>query len=195
MTDLTPTELSRRAASARWRKINKEQSKQIKQRYKDTHPEACRAHLLKSSKKRYAKLTPEDKQRREQRRAIRVKEMFQLGGDQAKQYIADRLIRASRHRAKQCGITHTLKKGDITIPENCPVLGTPLYIQQSTNEEMTPEKIDNSPQIDRIIPSMGYIPGNVIVVSAKANRIKSNANWIEIMKVAEFYKQLHEEAL
>jgi hypothetical protein len=43
--------------------------------------------------------------------------------------------------------------------------------------------------MDKIVPSKGYVKGNVIVVSKRANQIKSDATVAEIMKVAEFYGQ------
>ena len=56
------------------------------------------------------------------------------------------------------------------------------------------------PSIDRIIPSLGYVPGNVAVISLAANRIKSDctdpavfrrvADWLEeqirLAQAAEF---------
>jgi len=38
-----------------------------------------------------------------------------------------------------------------------------------------------SPSIDRIIPSKGYVMGNVKFISYKANRIKNDSN-IEILE-------------
>lgn len=49
---------------------------------------------------------------------------------------------------------------------------------------------DASPTLDRIIPRRGYVPGNVIVVSNLANRIKSSATARQIRRVATFYEML-----
>jgi len=68
----------------------------------------------------------------------------------------------------------------------CPVLGIKMEIGQKN-------KNVNSPSIDRIIPEKGYVPGNIIIVSNKANGIKSNATPDEIIKVGKFYKKLLEE--
>ena len=43
-----------------------------------------------------------------------------------------------------------------------------------------------SPTLDRIVPSLGYVPGNVVVISHKANSIKSNATAAEIRAVADW---------
>ena len=66
----------------------------------------------------------------------------------------------------------------------CPVFGIKMTIGL---------KRSSSPSIDRIIPEKGYVPGNVIIVSMKANQIKSNATPDEIIKVGKFYKKLLEE--
>jgi hypothetical protein len=49
---------------------------------------------------------------------------------------------------------------------------------------------DLTPSIDRIDPKKGYVKENIIVVSMKANRIKTDATIDEIRKVADFYEKL-----
>ena len=44
--------------------------------------------------------------------------------------------------------------------------------------------------IDRIDPKKGYVKDNIIVVSMRDNRIKTNATVDEIRKVADFYEKL-----
>lgn len=94
-------------------------------------------------------------------------------------YVAS-LLRIIKSRCKKTGVAFDLQNEDITIPTVCPVLGIPLEYG-STNR-------DNSPSIDRIIPSKGYIPENVIVVSKRANKIKNDATSHELFKVYDFYK-------
>jgi hypothetical protein len=55
--------------------------------------------------------------------------------------------------------------------------------------------IDASPALDKIIPSKGYIPGNIAVISTLANRIKNNATDPEILrKVADWMEKQLKEA-
>lgn len=57
---------------------------------------------------------------------------------------------------------------DIIIPETCPMLGIKLefgFDKQGGNF--------NSPSLDRIIPELGYTKGNVMVISKRANMIKT----------------------
>ena len=35
---------------------------------------------------------------------------------------------------------------------------------------------ERSPTLDRLIPELGYVPGNIAVISMKANRIKSDTD-------------------
>jgi hypothetical protein len=73
---------------------------------------------------------------------------------------------------------------DILIPSKCPVLGIPLMPNIGGGRQD-----DHSPTLDRIIPGKGYVPGNVVVVSWRANRIKSDATIEELKKVARFYSK------
>lgn len=74
---------------------------------------------------------------------------------------------------------------DIQIPATCPALGIRLIAGSSGSR---------SPTLDRIIPSLGYTKGNVVVISALANAIKSSGTPLEILKVAKFYLKLLKES-
>lgn len=89
-----------------------------------------------------------------------------------------------RRHAKHSGVEFTLNFSDVFWPSHCPVLGVELDYAYGTG--LTP----NSPSFDRIDPTKGYVPGNVIIVSNKANVIKSNANVDELERVSSFYRQL-----
>lgn len=41
-----------------------------------------------------------------------------------------------------------------------------------------------SPSLDRIIPTLGYVPGNVWVISHRANELKRDATLQEIQMLA-----------
>ncbi len=81
------------------------------------------------------------------------------------------LLERAKHRAKTKRIAFDLERCDITIPETCPVLGIPLYINEWTGRR---DKNPNSPSIDRIDPSRGYVKGNIQIISWRANFLKSD---------------------
>ena len=90
------------------------------------------------------------------------------------------MLRDAKKRAKRQGVPFRLKLEHLEIPERCPALGIRL-------RHGVKKFVDGSPTLDRIVPSRGYVPGNVVVVSHKANRIKSNATAREVLLVARFY--------
>lgn len=97
------------------------------------------------------------------------------------------LVKAARSRAKKINIPFDLTFKDITIPERCPILGILLKRNRL--------KIGaDSASLDRIDPSKGYVKSNVLVISLKANLIKTNASPEEILKVGLFYKTLMEKS-
>ena len=49
--------------------------------------------------------------------------------------------------------------------------------------------LDQSPSLDRIIPKLGYVKGNVQIMSHKANRIKNNATFEELVIIGKYYEK------
>jgi exonuclease VII large subunit len=70
--------------------------------------------------------------------------------------------------------------------DKCPALN----IEFKRGEGM---QIDASPSIDRIIPELGYVKGNVQIICMLANRIKSNATPKQVMSVAKYFKKIVEK--
>lgn len=71
--------------------------------------------------------------------------------------------------------THRRSESDLTILDmfmlypkdgRCPVLGIPLCLTNRTGLR------EDSPSLDKLIPSRGYMYGNVRIISWLANRIK-----------------------
>lgn len=91
------------------------------------------------------------------------------------------LVQGARKRAKDKNLPCTIAVEDIVIPDFCPVLGIPIRPGDGKLH-------DYSPTLDRLSPDKGYVPGNVLVISYRANRIKNNGTAEEVMKVAEWMK-------
>ena len=94
----------------------------------------------------------------------------------------------ARRRAKEKGLEFSLSRDDIIIPENCPVLGIPLY-------RNAPKYSDNTPALDRVDNSKGYIKDNIFVISFRANRIKNNATIEELKKIVEYMSRTSKDQL
>ena len=87
-----------------------------------------------------------------------------------------------RHRAKKNGIEFTITVADIPLPTVCPVLGIPLKVEFGIQTGKAP----GSPSVDRFDNSKGYIPGNVRVISVRANLLKKDANVEEIRRLLAY---------
>jgi hypothetical protein len=84
---------------------------------------------------------------------------------------------SARQRSKKLGIEFGIVEGDVVRRETCPVSGVALNFSSTKIS-------DNSPALDRIDPSKGYVPGNVWVICQRVNRIKNNATAKELMMIA-----------
>lgn len=92
------------------------------------------------------------------------------------------MLNAARKRAKEQGIPFAITVSDIVIPKICPVLRHPF--EQGTRAEH-----DWSPSLDRKIPQLGYVPGNVQVISYKANRLKSDASIADLKRLIRYMRK------
>lgn len=92
-----------------------------------------------------------------------------------------RMLIRIKCRAKQNNIPFNISEEDIIIPEVCPILGIKLIPKRGLKRGYYPD----SPSLDRIIPELGYIKGNVRVLSARANLLKNNASLDELRLVYE----------
>ena len=94
------------------------------------------------------------------------------------------LLYSVQQRAKQKSIPCTLMLEDIVIPKYCPVLGIELRVNHDGGQAT-----DNSPSVDRIKPELGYVKGNVAIISKRANTIKSFGTIEEHQKVIDYMEK------
>lgn len=87
--------------------------------------------------------------------------------------------RGAKRRAMDSGIEFSIKVEDIKIPEYCPVLGIPLFVGTSKAKY-------NSPSLDRIDNSKGYVKNNIAVISMKANLHKADLSKAEIKALHDY---------
>jgi hypothetical protein len=100
------------------------------------------------------------------------------------------LIENARARAKEKNVPFSIKAKDLVAPDYCPVFGTPLIYTRSRHIDRSRLPRENLPSIDRTIPELGYIPGNVAIISLHANTIKSMGTAEEHRAIASYIDRM-----
>ena len=73
--------------------------------------------------------------------------------------------------------------------DECPVFKTPFVWGQSNG------KHPYRPSLDKVIPELGYVQGNVVFISLKANTIKQDITEKELYAVADWLHDKRKEVL
>lgn len=94
------------------------------------------------------------------------------------------LMAGARHSAKRRGLEFSISEADLDIVAVCPVLGIELDWTYGGKAKVK----GNCPSIDRVDNSVGYIPGNVFIISFRANSLKSNATLQELEAIATYIR-------
>ena len=85
--------------------------------------------------------------------------------------------------ATKTGWEWSITFGELDWPTHCPILGMEL-------DYFLEYRAENSPSFDQIDSGKGYIPGNVQIISWRANRIKNDGNAEEHQKIADYLKKI-----
>jgi hypothetical protein len=104
---------------------------------------------------------------------------YTVGGSPSKLYS---MWSHAKGRAKRDFLAFNIELSDIVVPEECPALGIPL---KYSTKIVSP----NSPSLDKIIPSLGYVKGNVRVISQRANSIKRDATLGELEALVQWLRK------
>lgn len=153
-----------------WCKNNPDKKKEQKKRYREKNPDK-----VKEERKRYRK-----------KNFDKIKEYNNL---YCKKNYCKKMISDAYDRAKLKNLPFDIEEKDIFIPDVCPILGIPIESGIGKGAVQP-----NSPSLDRIIPEKGYVKGNIMIISNKANTMKNNATPEEMIKLGEYGKKLLEEA-
>lgn len=98
-----------------------------------------------------------------------------------------------RSAAKRHGVPFSITRDEVSqlYPADglCPILKIPLSI----TFHGTQGPRNDSPSIMLLDRAKGYIPGNVVVTSFKANRLKNNATPAEILAISNFLRRHMDE--
>ena len=89
-----------------------------------------------------------------------------------------RMLYRAKARAERKGVRFDLQECDVSIPDVCPLLGTPFSFN-------TGKPTPHSPSLDRLVPELGYTKGNVMVISMRANVAKNDLSLGELKLLVE----------
>lgn len=95
----------------------------------------------------------------------------------------------AKERAAQAGLPfdrEAVRELLLNPPTHCPVFGWQF--------KPGGKRSDDSPSIDRIKPHLGYVRGNIALISFKANRIKTDATAAEVRAVADWLDKVSSPA-
>ncbi len=98
-----------------------------------------------------------------------------------KRFFVHGLLAKALKRAEARGVEFAIGAEHVRIPEVCPVLGIPLVIGHPDRGYW--------PSLDCIVPKFGYVPGNIQVISYRANRIKNDGTAEEHEKIAAWIRE------
>jgi len=95
---------------------------------------------------------------------------------------AEMLVSLARQRARKKGIEFSITADSLYLPTHCPALGIEIDYAIAGGWKT------NSPTLDRVDNSRGYVPGNVFVISFRANAIKSDASLSDLEKIISYVR-------
>jgi hypothetical protein len=95
------------------------------------------------------------------------------------------LLYGAKNRALKKGMPFSITVDDLLWPDVCPVLGVTLNYAAAGSHGLP-----DSASLDRTIPSLGYVKGNVVVMSLQANRLKYNATLADLRKLTTYLERI-----
>lgn len=146
---------------------------------------------IRSKRKKYNQDTKEsraayNKRYREENLEV-VTEKGKLNNAYYSQHFPEKfLLWSAKRRAKAKHLPFNIEESDIRIPTVCPILGIPLKRGVAYGTK-------TSPSIDRIIPQLGYVKGNIQIISKMANVMKQDATFEQIVKLGEWASKMINE--
>lgn len=91
-----------------------------------------------------------------------------------------RRLNSLRKRARDNDLPFDIRSEDFKIPSVCPVTGLPFVLGLGIWHPQTPS-------FDKKIPELGYVRGNVFIISWLANRLKGECTDPDVFRaIAEY---------
>jgi len=102
-------------------------------------------------------------------------------------FTIEKAFQSSRSRAKKKKLPFNL---DVKYLQSIYTKDCPIFKQPMTWGNLGVGKNIYSPSLDRIIPALGYVKGNVAFISDKANRIKAEFEAKDLYAVADWVHEI-----
>ena len=100
-----------------------------------------------------------------------------------KSRVAANMFYHAKRRAQQQDTPFNISLDDIVIPLRCPVFGCIM-------KPGTHQRHEQSPTLDKVIPKLGYVKGNVRVICHRANWLKGNASLKELKQLVAYVTRI-----
>lgn len=90
---------------------------------------------------------------------------------------------SAKRRAAAKNLAFDITIEDIpTIPSHCPITGIPIFRRQDGKQG----PCENSPSLDRKNPDLGYVKGNIAIISHKGNRWKNEMSRDDVLRLLTY---------
>ena len=159
--------------------------KKAMQRRKRDIGKLCTQCTMSKVGKEYAekrRLNPTGKSQSFHNKSYRVRQLE----TNAFEYRLKRALSMCKIRAKECNVPFDITLQDLIeiFPKDnkCPILDVEFVWGNKNSKEL-------APSIDRMIPQLGYVKGNINFISYKANRIKNDSTLAILEKLILYMKK------
>lgn len=153
-----------------WRANNPEKLKEYGRNWRENNRE-----FIRMQDRKYYAVNPQSYRIRQKEYQLKTLDKF---AERSAKWDAKNhegcLLRAARCRASKRGLEFNIEISDILIPDTCPILGISIVRGKG---KLSP----GSATLDRINNDLGYVKGNVWVISSKANLMKNSATLDELV--------------
>ena|ERR1700688_1058083 len=160
-----------------WREKNRQKMRD----YMTDWREKNREKIREWDRKFYAENVDSVRKRQKSYQEKTLDKFAERAANWDKKHHAGCLLRAAKVRASKNSIPFNIDLADIYIPLLCPILGIPIVRGKGKKES-------GSATLDRFNNDLGYVKGNVWVISGKANLMKNNATMDELIAFANWVK-------
>jgi hypothetical protein len=163
-----------------WYKANKEKRREYNREYREANKERIQEY-----KREWYKA---NKERLQERRDANKEKKQEYNREYLKTNVEMSMWHSCKKRAKKGNLPFDLTIEDLEVPEKCPILGLELKAGNDSSREI-------SPSLDRIVPELGYVKGNIRVISLRANRLKSDASIEELEAILKYMKEHERDSI